>query len=308
MTLLQLQYALECVSTGSISKAAENIYTTTSNLSKMIKALEMELGFTLFIRNSNGIVPTKNGELFFSHAQNIIAELEKIKDLTDRDAPQKFLIASQSNPYVCAAFSELVNIADANGQGMNYSLYVCSDMEAINLLKTDQCDMAVIEMPEAYERRFLDQMSSMKLNAKAVARMQVYVIINRDNPVVEGYREGDDFDFARLRACPCVGYPKRGFFEFSYHPRVSRNLPDMVDPDKYIELNNYPWRDTIISHTNAFSVGFFAPRSLLESKHLIGIPVPDSYGHLFCLTRDGAKSELSSLFIKCLEKALDDEY
>lgn len=307
MTLLQLQYALECASTGSIGKAAENVYTTASNLSKMLKALEDELGFALFIRSSNGIVPTRNGEQFFRHAQNIMGELEEISTMSEEDLPHKLFVACQSNPYCCAAFAELVNLADSKGESMNYVLHVCSDIESIELLKTGQCDLAVLEMPVDYENRFLDQLALQGLHPERITKMQVHVIINREHPALTGWTLDDPFDFTKLRDYPCVGYPKRGFFELSYHPRVSRQLPNMVDPNKYVEVNNYPWRDTIISKTNAFSVGFFAPQSLLESKHLIGIPVPNSFGHLFGLTMlQKSPNPLVKLFLDYIKKSLEE--
>ncbi|MBQ4491084.1 MAG: LysR family transcriptional regulator, partial [Pyramidobacter sp.] len=58
MTLLQIQYALECYATGSLSKAAQNLFTSVSNLSKTLHALEDELGCELFVRTSSGVTPT----------------------------------------------------------------------------------------------------------------------------------------------------------------------------------------------------------------------------------------------------------
>lgn len=59
MTLLQIQYAISCFHTGSISKAAQENYTSVANLSKALKALESELNYALFFRSHSGLVPTK---------------------------------------------------------------------------------------------------------------------------------------------------------------------------------------------------------------------------------------------------------
>ena len=45
MTIQQLQYILEVHRTGSISKAANNLYLAQPNLSNAIRSLEQELGF-----------------------------------------------------------------------------------------------------------------------------------------------------------------------------------------------------------------------------------------------------------------------
>ena len=64
--ILHLKYAVEVEKTGSISKAAENLYIAQPHLSKAIRELEGSLGAAIFNRTSKGVVPTKKGEGFFA--------------------------------------------------------------------------------------------------------------------------------------------------------------------------------------------------------------------------------------------------
>ena len=48
MNLLHLKYAVEIEKTGSITKAANNLFMGQPNLSKAIKELENEIGITIF--------------------------------------------------------------------------------------------------------------------------------------------------------------------------------------------------------------------------------------------------------------------
>ena len=66
MTLLQIQYAISCFHTGSISKSAQENYTSVANLSKALKALESELNYALFFRSHSGLVHTKKGRNFWN--------------------------------------------------------------------------------------------------------------------------------------------------------------------------------------------------------------------------------------------------
>ena len=59
MNIQHLRYALEVEKTGSISKAAENLYLNQPHLSKAIRDLEENIGITVFNRTSKGVVPTK---------------------------------------------------------------------------------------------------------------------------------------------------------------------------------------------------------------------------------------------------------
>ena len=48
MDLKQLQYLVTCAQAGSFSDAAKILYSTQSSVSKVIKALEDNLGMQLF--------------------------------------------------------------------------------------------------------------------------------------------------------------------------------------------------------------------------------------------------------------------
>ena len=48
MELRQLEYFLKCAEKGSLTRAAEELYTTQPHMSQVIRALERELGVALF--------------------------------------------------------------------------------------------------------------------------------------------------------------------------------------------------------------------------------------------------------------------
>ena len=58
----QLKYFVVCTDVGSFSEAAKILYTTQSNVSKAIKALEKTVGASLFTRKSRGIELTAQGK------------------------------------------------------------------------------------------------------------------------------------------------------------------------------------------------------------------------------------------------------
>ena len=62
MELKQLEYFMVTCEKGSFNKAAECLYTTQPNVSKVISSLEKELGRELFERTGKGIRITPYGE------------------------------------------------------------------------------------------------------------------------------------------------------------------------------------------------------------------------------------------------------
>ncbi len=62
MTLSQIMYFLAVVKHKTFTQASDELYISQSSLSKQIKALELELGHTLFIREAkeNSLTPRVN--------------------------------------------------------------------------------------------------------------------------------------------------------------------------------------------------------------------------------------------------------
>lgn len=81
MNFHNLKCVLEIWKCGSINKAAKNLFTSQSSLSHSIRALETELGFSLFARSNKGIELTQEGECFVQSAQIILSEYKKIQKI-----------------------------------------------------------------------------------------------------------------------------------------------------------------------------------------------------------------------------------
>lgn len=74
MDLTQVIYVLEAARCGSLSQAAERLYTSQPALSQRIKRLEQELGYPLFSRTPQGVRLTAVGEAFCQRAQPVVEE------------------------------------------------------------------------------------------------------------------------------------------------------------------------------------------------------------------------------------------
>lgn len=79
MNTKHLEYILEVYRCGSVNKAAKTCYLSQSHLSKIIKDIEAEIGFSLFERSSNKLTFNRNGLYFIESAEAIVAESHKIQ-------------------------------------------------------------------------------------------------------------------------------------------------------------------------------------------------------------------------------------
>ena len=81
----QLQYLVVCAQLRSFSKAAEALYTTQPNVSKVIRMLEDELGFPVFVRQSRGITLTARGQRVYEYASRAVENIEQLKSFSRMD-------------------------------------------------------------------------------------------------------------------------------------------------------------------------------------------------------------------------------
>ncbi len=78
-----LQALIAVMETGSVTEAARRLYRTQPQVSRLIAALEDELGFALFLRQGRRLVPTHEGVRFYEEAKRILLGLDEISQIAD---------------------------------------------------------------------------------------------------------------------------------------------------------------------------------------------------------------------------------
>lgn len=81
MEIKQLEYFLVACEQGSLNKAAEKLFTSQPNVSKVIHSLEKELKYPLFERTSKGLRITDKGKMVQEYANHIIQNIHIIEQL-----------------------------------------------------------------------------------------------------------------------------------------------------------------------------------------------------------------------------------
>lgn len=98
MVFKQLEYFIKVADLGSINKAAEALFTSQPNVSKVINSFEKEINFKVFERNARGVRLTERGQELYDYAKRIICNVEIINSIVKREVNRRLNISCyQSN-------------------------------------------------------------------------------------------------------------------------------------------------------------------------------------------------------------------
>lgn len=101
MDIHQLRVFSSVFKNRSFSRASEELYLTQPTVSDHIKTLEDELACRLFDRLGRSILPTKEAEVLYNHAMEIIEKADNIKEIIGKfkkEISGKLLIGASTIP------------------------------------------------------------------------------------------------------------------------------------------------------------------------------------------------------------------
>ena len=201
MNILHLKYAAEIAKTGSLNKAAENLYMGQPNLSRAIKELEASLGITIFKRSSKGMVATPEGEEFLEYARKILSQIDEVEDIYKNNAPakQKFSISVPRASYIAEAFAQFSKSMDTE-RPAEFFYKETNAMRAVkNILQSDY-RLGIIRYAENYDRYFKEMLEEKGLAYELVTEFRYVVLISREHPLAkkENIRYSDLMEYTEI--------------------------------------------------------------------------------------------------------------
>ena len=90
----RLEQFCAVIETGGVRSASELLNMTHGALSKSLKVLEGELGYTLFLPAGRGIVPTEKAKLIYPKIKKLVKDIGEIQSLEDEKHRSEIKIAT----------------------------------------------------------------------------------------------------------------------------------------------------------------------------------------------------------------------
>lgn len=220
MNTLHLKYAVEVEKTGSITRAADNLYMGQPSLSKAIKELEDDLQIEIFRRSSKGMVPTEEGAEFLRYAKNILSQIENMERISKRDMAGSGTISLCLPPsgYLLGAATDFGREAVASG--VKLEVAELDSKEILERVAEGKSDLGVLRFPEMYESYFIQYCRNKDLKMEDIWNFAQVVVRSKEGDVVVseltelsckdflvfGYEWEEEMDLSRKKQLEINGF------------------------------------------------------------------------------------------------------
>lgn len=196
----QLQFFVVCADLQSFSRAAEVLYTTQPNVSKVIKSLEEELGFELFIRQNRGIELTGRGRHVYDYACRAIDNVQQLSDFARMDKGEELLVSCNPSSWMAASFSEFYN---ANrDEDICFHIMTASTEDIIRRCADGKDDIGFVYMMESQLPSFQYKLERSRLEFQELKRTKVMLFFGSQNPLAQK-ESFEDISMEEVRLVQC---------------------------------------------------------------------------------------------------------
>lgn len=302
MNILHLKYAAEIEKTGSLNKAAENLYMGQPNLSRAIKELEASLGITIFERSAKGMVATPEGEEFLQHAKKILAHIEEVENIYKTGVPvkQKFSVSVPRDGYISEAFAQFSKSIDSSVPAELTYKETDSTQVIKDVIESD-CKLGIIRCGADYDRQCKALLSDKGLTYELVAEFESVLLMNSVNPLAQK----DDIRYDDLKPYVEI-HCTDPLVPFQLSPEVKKeDFPEMTDKHIFV-FDRASQLELLSENQNAFMWASHMPEKMLDRYAIVHKICRDNrrvYKDILIRRKDYSLTDLDKRFITELCKA-----
>ncbi len=186
MNTQYFRYAVEIEKTGSITRAAQNLYMAQPNLSKAVRDLENDLGYEIFKRTPGGIKVTEKGSEFLYHAHKMIEQLDEMEkiSLRDEEGVKRFKLSIPRGSYIADGYTEFVSELDMS-EGMEITINETNTLQTISNVADRGYHMGIIRYQKDHEEYFQKCLQNNKLVGETIWEFEYVVVMSERHPLAK---------------------------------------------------------------------------------------------------------------------------
>ena len=161
MDLKQLQYFVVCAQTGSFSDAAKVLYSTQPSVSKVVKALEDDLGMQLFERLPRGIRLTVQGQKVYRYACRITNEIGVLENMAAHGMTKWIRVSLNPSSWFANQFVDFYN--ETYEKNYHFKLTTAGVRSVMDRVRDYVDDIGFVYILSQQKENFLHEISRNKL-------------------------------------------------------------------------------------------------------------------------------------------------
>lgn len=201
MNTTYLIYALEIERVGSISQAAQNLYMAQPNLSKAIRELEKELGFTIFKRTAKGVSPTEEGTEFLYHARQIMEQVGAVERISQRIGTDKlkYKISIPRGSYIVDGFTSFLSELELE-KGLEVTINETNALGTISNVADRGYNLGIIRYQMLDETQYLTMLKNNHLTYETIWEFEYVLVMSKNHPLAnkETITPGDLSEYTKI--------------------------------------------------------------------------------------------------------------
>lgn len=294
MTLTQLKYVVEVAETGTISKAAENLFISQPSLTAAIKELEAEYGITIFTRTNKGVTLTAVGEEFLGYARQVISQTRLMEARYFGTAPvrHQFCVSTQHYSFAVEAFVSLLR--EYGGEEYDFCIRETQTYEIIEDVAKLKSEVGVLYLNQFNEKVLRKLFQEHDLTFTRLFMAKPHVFVGRENPLAKK-------EVVRLE--DLAPYPRLSYEQGDHNAfYFSEEILSTLEAKKNIMVRDRATLFNLLIGLNGYTICSGVINAQLNGENIIAVPLEvDDYMEIGYVTH---KKVVLGKFAECYIEAL----
>lgn len=301
MTLQQLKYVIEVARSGSISRAAQNLFISQPSLSNALKELEKELQIIIFSRTNKGIIITPEGSEFLGYARQVVEQAELLENRYS-NAPdptqQHFAVSAQHYAFAVSAFVRLLE--NYNRDEYEFALRETTTYEIIEDVKNLRSELGILYLNDFNEQVISKFLREENLVFHKLFDATPHVFVSTTNPLVG--REFVTLD--DLIPFPYLSYEQGDYNSFYF----SEEILSTLSRPKNIKVTDRATMFNLLIGLNGYTISSGIISKKLNGD-IVAIPleVDETITIGYIKHKNLSNSKLASIYIQYLKESIEKE-
>ncbi|WP_101876915.1 LysR family transcriptional regulator [Lachnoclostridium edouardi] len=181
MQLQHLKYFLQIAETGSMNKAADQLFVSQPSLSKVISCMEAELNIKIFERNNRGVSLTEDGKKLYMYTKNILNQFDLISKISTEEIPSVISVSVYPNLLSTSLLSQYYSLYQ--GKNIIFTLRESRINQIAEDVSGLRSEIGVLHINNAQSKEVYRLLDYHNLEFHLVATDTWYAVVGPNNPL-----------------------------------------------------------------------------------------------------------------------------